>query len=101
VGQKLNSFKNTVKKGIEKADTWIKTTGAKVVKFGAEVYATAVKTVGKVANFIPGVGRAVKEVTDGVSRLANFVSDKINVKLPAKLQRGVNIMKEIQNPLSE
>jgi hypothetical protein len=72
-----------------------------VVKFGAKIYATAATAVAKVANFIPGVGKAVSAVAKGVSRVANFVSDKIPVKLPPKLQKGVNVMNDIQDPFSE
>jgi hypothetical protein len=101
VGDKFKSFKEKVKNGFEKARMWIKDTGAKVVKFGAKIYATAVEAVGKVTNFVPGLGRAVLAVTNGVSCLANFVSDRINVKLSAKLQKGVNVMNGIQDPFGE
>jgi hypothetical protein len=88
-------------KFINKVGEKLKKGFGEVVKFGAKIYATAAKAVGRVANFIPGVGKAISSVANGVSRVANFVSDKIPVKLPAKLQKGVNIMNDIQDPFGK
>ena len=68
------------------------TTGAQVAKFGLKIVQSAGQAAGKVAVFIPGVGKPVGKALEGVSKLAGFASDHINVQLPGKLQTGMNVM---------
>ena len=70
----------------------MKTTGAKVAKFGLKVVETAGKAVGKAAGFFPGIGKPIGKAVEGVSKVAGVISDHIKVKLPNKLEKGMNIM---------
>jgi hypothetical protein len=79
----------------------MKTTGAKIAKFGLKVYATATKIAGHVASFIPGVGKPISKALSGVSKVANLASDKIHANLGKKLTKGMNIMNKIQNPVGK
>jgi hypothetical protein len=90
-----------MKEGFVKAGKWIKDTGAKVAKFGLKVVSTAASVVGHVASFIPGVGKAISKGLSGVSKLADFASDKIHANLGAKLNKGMDVMNKIEHPLSE
>jgi hypothetical protein len=90
-----------MKASFQKAGNWIKENGAKVAKFGLKVYATATKVASHVANFIPGVGKGVSKALDGVSKVADFASDKIHADLGSKLDKGMNVMNKIEHPLSE
>ena len=85
----------------KKVGKFIQTTGGKIAKFGLKIYATATKIGSRLANFIPGVGKGISKAIDAASRVANFISDKIPVKLGKKLERGMKIMDTIQNPISE
>ena len=70
----------------------MKTTGAQAAKFGLKVVQTVGEAAGKVVSFVPGVGKPVDMALEGVSKVAGFASDHINVKLPGKLQTGMNVM---------
>ena len=49
------------------------------------------EVVGKVAGFIPVIGKPLDRAIEGVSKVAGVVSDHIHVKLSAKLQ-GMDVM---------
>ena len=48
--------------------------------------------VGKVAGFIPAIGKPIDRAIEGVSKVAGVISDHINVKLPGNLQKGMDVM---------
>jgi hypothetical protein len=85
----------------KKVGNFVKTTGAKIAKFGLKVYATAASVASRVANFIPGVGKGISKALSGVSKVADFASDKIHANLGKKLEKGMNVMNKIQNPVSK
>jgi hypothetical protein len=85
----------------DKVGNFVKKNGAKIAKFGLKVYATATKTAGRVASFIPGVGKPISRALSGVSKVANFASDKIHADLDKKLTTGMNVMDKIQNPVGK
>jgi len=96
VGKGIKKVAQKVGHGIkiaaQKVGHFVKTTGAKIAKFGFKVVQSVGEAVGKVASFIPGIGKPIDEAIDGVSKVAGVISDHIHVKLPAKLQTGVNDM---------
>ena len=71
---------------------FVKTTGAKVAKFGLKVVQSVGEVVGKVAQFIPAIGKPIQQAIHGVSKIAGVISDHINVKLPGKLEKGMKVM---------
>ena len=71
---------------------FVKTTGAKVAKFGLKVVESVGEVVGKVASFIPGIGKPIQQAIHGVSKVAGVISDHIHVKLSKKLEKGMKIM---------
>ena len=71
---------------------WVKTTGAKVAKFGLKVFQSVEKVGSKLVSWIPGIGKPLSKAMDAVSKVAGIASDHIHVKLPAKLEKGMNIM---------
>jgi hypothetical protein len=78
----------------------LKTTGAKIAKFGLKIISTAQSIAAKVVGFIPGlkgVGKAIKAMSMGT----NALSEKIHVSLGAKLDKGMRVMDKIRNPVSE
>jgi phage-related protein len=89
VAQKVGSG---IKTAAEKTWGWMKTTGAKAAKFGLKVLQSVDSVVGKVANFIPGIGKPLSKAIDAESKIAGFVSDHINVKLPDNLEKGMKVM---------
>ena len=58
------------------------------------------EVVGKVAGFIPGIGKPLGKAIEGVSKVAGVVSDRIHVKLPAKLQKGMDVMNKADKIMS-
>ena len=70
----------------------MKTTGAKIAKFGLKVVESVGEVVGKVAGFIPVIGKPLDRAIEGVSKVAGVISDHIHVKLPSKLQKGMDVM---------
>lgn len=93
VQKKFQNFKKSVETGVKKAVQWVRDKGAQVAKFATKIVATAADVIGHVAK-IP----VFKAITNGVSRVANFVSDHIHAKLLPKLQKGVDVMNHIQHP---
>lgn len=73
---------------------FIKTTGAKVVKFGLKV-AQSLLTVGaKVLGFIPGVGKPLGKIVDGAAKVVGVVGDHIHATLSHHLQTGMKVMRK-------
>ena len=72
----------------------MKTTGAKVAKFGLKVVESVGEVVGKVVGFIPGIGKPLDRAIEGVSKIAGVISDHIHVKLPPKLEKGMKVMEK-------
>ena len=70
----------------------MKTTGAQAAKFGLKIVQTGGEALGKAAAFVPGVGKPIGKALEGISKVAGVISDKINVKLPSKLQKGMDVM---------
>ena len=70
----------------------MKTTGAKVAKFGLKVVQSWEKAGAKVVRFIPGIGKPLSKAMEGVSAAAGAISDRIKVKLPGKLEKGMKVM---------
>jgi hypothetical protein len=68
------------------------TTGAKVAKFGLKVYQSYTAVLGKVAGFIPAIGKPLGKVIAGVSKVAGVISDHIHAKPPDKLEKGMSVM---------
>jgi len=56
--------------------------------------------IGKVANIIPGVGPEIDRAISGVSKVAGVISDHIKAKLPAKLQKGMDVMNKADQIMS-
>jgi len=81
-----------IKTAVKKVGHFIKTTGAKIVKFGLKVVQAVGTAVAKVASFIPEVGKPLERAIDGVAKGAGMISDKIHVKLPPRLEKGVEVM---------
>jgi uncharacterized NAD-dependent epimerase/dehydratase family protein len=79
---------------------FVKTTGAKIAKFGLKVVQSVEKVAAKVVSFIPVIGKPLSKVMDGISKVAGVISDHIKVKLPAKLQKGMNVMNKANKILS-
>ena len=75
----------------------MKTTGAQAAKFGLKIVQTGGEALGKAAAFVPGVGKPIGKVLEGVSKVAGMASDRIHVKLPSKLQKGVDIMNKVND----
>jgi hypothetical protein len=72
----------------------MKTTGAKVAKFGLKVLQSVDGVASKVASFIPGIGKPLSKAIEAESKIAGFVSDHINVKLPDNLEKGMKVMEK-------
>ena len=70
----------------------MKTTGAKVAKFGLKVVQSWEKVGSKIVSFIPGIGKPLSKALDGVSKVAGVISDNIHVKLDPKLEKGMDVM---------
>jgi len=86
----------TIVKGVKKAVNFVKTTGAKIVKFGLEVYSTATHLVGKALHALPGIGQSIGKVLDGASAAADAIQKHIKVHLSNKLEKGMKIMEKIK-----
>ena len=50
------------------------------------------EVAGKVVGFIPGIGKPLDRVIEAEGKIAGVISDHIHVKLPGKLQKGMNVM---------
>lgn len=77
----------------------MKTTGAKIAKFGLKVISTVQSVASKVAKFIPGIGKPISAALNGASKVSNLASNKIHVSLGKKLDKGMKIMDKIRNPV--
>ena len=75
-----------------KVKNFVKTTGAKVAKFGLKVVQSVTNVVGHVASFIPAIGKPIQQAIRGVSKAAGAISDHIRAKLSPKLEKGMKIM---------
>ena len=87
-----SNFKPQMILAAQKVGRFIKTTGAKIVKFGLKVVQAVGTVVGKVLEVIPGVGKPLERAVAGVSKVAGVISDHIHVKLGRKLEKGMNVM---------
>ena len=76
----------------KKVGHFVKTTGAKIAKFGLKVVQSVGEVVGHVASFIPGVGKGIQQAIHGVSKVAGVVSDHIHANLGKKLEKGMKVM---------
>ena len=85
----------------KKVGHFAKEVGAKVAKFGLEVVSTAQSVAAKAAKFIPGIGKPISAALTGMSKATSVASDKIHANLGSKLQKGMDVMKKIQNPVGE
>jgi len=83
---------NGIKTAAKKVWHFVKTTGAKIAKFGLKVVESVGEVVGKVASFIPGIGKPIQQAIHGVSKVAGVISDHIHAKLSKKLEKGMKIM---------
>ena len=84
----------------KKVWNFVKTTGAKVAKFGLKIVETAGEVVAKAVSFIPEVGKPIEKAIDGLSKVAGVVSDHIHVKLSTALQKGVNVLNKANKIMS-
>ena len=75
---------------------FVKTTGAQVAKFGLKLVSTAQKVASKVVSFVPVVGKIAGKALEGVSAGLNAASNAIHVKIPGRLQKGVNVMNKVR-----
>jgi len=88
VAQKVGSGIHTV---VKKAGTFVRH-AAGAAKFGLKVLASVTEAASKVAGFIPGFGKPLGKVLEGVSKASNIISDKIHAHLNGKLEEGMEIM---------
>jgi phage-related protein len=100
-GEKIKYAAGKVKEGFVKAGHWIKDNAGKVAKFGLKIWSTGVGLLGRVAGFIPGVGKVIGKAIGGISKLGNFISDKIPGQLTGALARGSDVLNKINNPFSK
>ena len=84
----------------QKVGHFIKTTGAKIVKFGLKVVESVGKVIGKALEVIPGVGKTLERAVAGVSKIAGVISDHIHVKLGKKLEKGMKVMNKANKIMS-
>lgn len=75
---------------------FIKTTGAKIVKFGMKLVATAERVVSKAVGFIPGIGKPIAKAMELHAKGLDAISNKIHVKLPGRLEHGMRVMNKIE-----
>lgn len=61
--------------------------------------ATAASIASKVVGFIPGVGKAVGKAIGGLGHVANLASNVIPAKLGPHLEKGMEVMDKIRNPV--
>ncbi|KAF9479867.1 hypothetical protein BDN70DRAFT_920941 [Pholiota conissans] len=80
----------------KKVGHFMKTTGAKIVKVGLKIMATAGKIAAKVANFIPGIGKAVSKGIEAVSTVRDKISNAIHVNIGGKLGKAMHRMDKAQ-----
>ena len=86
---------------VKKAVNFIKTTGAKVVKFGLKVAQSVLAVGAKIVSVLPGIGKPIGKIMDGVSKFYGFVDKKIKVPLSHHLQTGMNVMNKALNVMGK
>ena len=79
---------------VKKVVNFVKTTGAKIVKFGLKVAESVLALGAKVVGFIPGIGKPLGKVIDGVSKVAGVIGGKIHTALSHPLETGMKVMKK-------
>jgi hypothetical protein len=77
---------------VKKVVKFVKTTGAKVVKFGLKVYQSLLTVGAKVVGFIPGIGKPLGKIIDGAAKVVGVVGNKIHATLSHPLQTGMKVM---------
>jgi hypothetical protein len=92
IKQGFQTFAKKAKQGFQKVGTFLKTTGAKIAKFGLKVVQTLYTVAGKIVSWIPAVGKPIDRALEGVSKLAGLASDKIHANLGKKLEKGMKVM---------
>jgi len=90
-----------IKKGFQKVGHFIKTTGAKIAKFGLKVVSAAAGVLSHVAKFIPGVGPALSGALKGVSKGTDAASNAIHANLGKKLDKGMKVLGYIGDPIGK
>jgi hypothetical protein len=101
VKEGFQKFGGKVKEGFAKAGHWLKDNAGKVAKFGLKVWSTATSLVGRVAGFIPGVGKLVGKAISGISKGVDIASSKIPGELGGGFNKAMGIMDKIQHPIGE
>jgi len=103
VAQKVgNGVKTAVKvvgNGLKTAGKWVKENGAKIAKAGLKIISTVGSVVGRVASFIPGVGKVVSKGLKYASAGLDKASDAIHANLGG-FGKAMNVMDKIEHPLS-
>ncbi|PPQ98186.1 hypothetical protein CVT26_003232 [Gymnopilus dilepis] len=89
---------HAIKKGFQKVGNWIKTTGAKVAKFGLKVYSAVASVASKVVKFIPIIGQPLSMAMKGASMGANIASNKIHADL-GKLDKVAKGLDYVISPI--
>lgn len=81
-----------MKKGFQKVGHFIKTTGAKIAKFGLKLYSAVATVASKVAKFIPIIGQPLSMAMKGAAMGANIASNKIHANLGKldKVSKGLD-----------
>jgi hypothetical protein len=79
---------------------FVKTTGAKILKFGLKIVESVGEVAGKIIGFIPGIGKPIDRAIEGLSKAAGAISDRIHVKLSAKLEKGMKVMDKADKIMS-
>lgn len=88
-----------LKKGFQKVGHFIKTTGAKIAKFGLKVVSAIASVASKVVKFIPGIGEGLSIAVKGLAKGADIASDKIHAKLGKKLDKAMHGMDYVISPI--
>ena len=71
-----------------------------MAKVGLKFVAASTKLASHVVALVPG-GKVVGEGLSGVSEVADFAGDQINVKLNSKLETAMEVMDKVEHPLGE
>ncbi|EDR11197.1 uncharacterized protein LACBIDRAFT_384346 [Laccaria bicolor S238N-H82] len=88
-----------IKKGFQKVGQFIKTTGAKIAKFGLKIVSAAAGVLGTVARFIPGIGTGLSAALKGVQKGTDAASNAIHANLGSKLEKGMKALNIIGDPI--
>ncbi|KIK03997.1 hypothetical protein K443DRAFT_676314 [Laccaria amethystina LaAM-08-1] len=93
------AIKQGVQKAVKKVGTFVKTTGAKIAKFGLKVASAAAGVLSTVSRFIPGVGPGLSAAFKGASAAANAGSNAIHANLGKKLDKGMKVLNIVKDPI--